>query len=274
MELSELVHFGGRLWTVCDSTGLLFEVDVEKGAIYQRVALTEGNGRSTKPFKAEWATVKDGKLLVGSMGREWVAMDGTTVEHTNPQFIKSIDVNGGVTSLDWRQKYQVLREKTNTKLPGYLWHEAVEWDPYFRKWLVLPRKASVGEAYTPESDERRGTNYLFVAHENFEAVEVHRLGELEPEWGFTSIRRVPGLLGTYLVLKAYEVDGATDTRIGLFKFSPGSTSPTWLLAPTPLLVNSAGSDAAAAAAAADGSTSGGMARDTKKYEGLEFLHPR
>ena len=77
MELSELVRFQEHLLAMChlsqtglwdvlqlwvlagDITGLVFEVDPEEGQAFQRLALADGNGRSMKPFKAEWATVKD-----------------------------------------------------------------------------------------------------------------------------------------------------------------------------------------------------------------------
>mmetsp|Transcript_88922 Transcript_88922/g.226285 ORF Transcript_88922/g.226285 Transcript_88922/m.226285 type:complete len:398 (-) Transcript_88922:63-1256(-) len=252
LELSELVRFGGRLLTVCDSTGLVFEVSLAKGKAFQRTALADGNGYSTKPFKAEWATVKDGRLLVGSMGREWVAEDGT-IEHFDPQWVKSIDKHGRVTSVNWRPIYQALRTVTNTTLPGYLWHEAIEWDPRLKRWLVLPRKASEHEQYTPESDETRGTNMLLVASEDFSDIEVHRVGPMEPGWGFTALRKVPGSAGMYLALKAFEVDGRTETRIALFDLGGPSGSPRLLLDPPFQAVGDAGESAV-------------------KYEGLEFLH--
>lgn len=37
-------------------------------------ALRTGNGDEPKPFKGEWATVKDGVLWVGSVGKEWVVV--------------------------------------------------------------------------------------------------------------------------------------------------------------------------------------------------------
>ena len=31
----------------------------------------DGDGDEAKPFKTEWATIKDGKLWIGSIGFEW-----------------------------------------------------------------------------------------------------------------------------------------------------------------------------------------------------------
>eukprot|EP00931_Biecheleriopsis_adriatica_P047661 TRINITY_DN27497_c0_g1_i1.p1 TRINITY_DN27497_c0_g1~~TRINITY_DN27497_c0_g1_i1.p1 ORF type:complete len:398 (-),score=87.48 TRINITY_DN27497_c0_g1_i1:96-1139(-) len=215
MELSELVRFDGKLFAMCDSTGLVFEIDPLQNLAFQRQALPDGNGKVMKPFKAEWATVKDGKLLIGSMGREWVGDDGQ-VEHFDPQWIKSMDRSGRVTSINWRSAFQALRVVTNTTLPGYLWHEAIIWDALLGRWLVLPRKASEHEPYTPESDETRGCNILLLASEDFSDIELLRIGPLEPEWGFTALRKVPGTNDTYAALKVLEVGKRTETKITVF----------------------------------------------------------
>jgi len=251
LELSELIRFNGQLLAVCDSTGIVFEVDIAKRKVYQRLALTDGDGYSAKPFKTEWATVKDGVLLVGSMGREWVREDGS-IEHFNPQWVKAIDRSGKVRSVNWRPFYQAMRSLTNTTLPGYLWHEAVEWDPRSRRWLILPRKASESEPYTPESDETRGTNFLFLASEDFSSIEVRHLGPLQLEWGFSALRKVPGHDSTYLALKVYEVNGRTETRIALFDLLGPGGEPRMLLDPPFQPV-------------------GDSKESEAKYEGLEFL---
>ncbi|CAE8658429.1 unnamed protein product, partial [Polarella glacialis] len=105
MELSDLVMYDGKLFAMCDITGLVFEVDPVKRLAFQRLALPDGNGKVLKPFKSEWATVKDGILLVGSMGREWVGDQGQ-IEHFDSQWLKSIDKNGRVESLNWRPVYE------------------------------------------------------------------------------------------------------------------------------------------------------------------------
>ena len=81
MELSELVHFNDKLYTVDDRTGLgkitiisfveISVMSIENGKVIPQQILMDGNGKSDKGFKCEWATVKDGLLWVGSTGKEW-----------------------------------------------------------------------------------------------------------------------------------------------------------------------------------------------------------
>ena len=82
MEFSELVRYDHLLLAVCDVTGLVFKIKPEEGKIFQRWALADGDGEESKPFKGEWATVKDGVLWLGSTGKEWTRLDGT-VKHRN-----------------------------------------------------------------------------------------------------------------------------------------------------------------------------------------------
>lgn len=230
LELSEAVRYNNQLLAVCDVTGLVYRIDLARKQVYQRLALADGDGDSTKPFKAEWATVKDGALLIGSMGREWYRDDGT-IENFNNQWVKRLDASGDVRSVNWRPVYEALRTATNTTSPGYLWHEALEWDARHRRWLILPRKASEAEPFDDKLDEKRATNLLLVASEDFSSIEVRRVGPLEPEWGFTAVRKVPGTDSVFLALKAMEVDGRTATRIGLFELQGSGFEPRLLLDP-------------------------------------------
>ncbi|CAK9029708.1 unnamed protein product [Durusdinium trenchii] len=214
MELSELVRFEGRLFAFCDITGVVFEIYPDEGFAIQRLILSDGNGRSIKPFKSEWATVKDGFLIVGSMGREWVGDDGE-IQHYNPQWVKQIDSKWHVESFDWRGIYETMRQSLGVQSPGYLWHEAIIWDAWLQRWIVLPRKASL-ESYSPTADETRGTNVLLLADENFSTIEALSVGPLEPDWGFAALRKVPGTNDTYAALKVLEVGSRTATKICVF----------------------------------------------------------
>ena len=215
MELSELVAFEHLLLAVCDITGLIFKIDRNQHRVFQRWAIADGNGEEVKPFKMEWATVKDERLYVGSMGREWVDDNGDVI-HVNSQWVKTIDRNGRVENINWRPVYEALRTATNTTRPGYLWHEAVHWDVRSRRWILLPRKASFGEPYSPESDETRGTNLLLIASEDFSDIIVRRIGPLEPEYGFSAVRKVPGTDDVYMALKVLEIGTKTSTKITVF----------------------------------------------------------
>ena len=49
--------------------------------------MADGNGKSIKPFKMEWATRKDGELIVGSVGKEWVTKEHGFI-HNDAEWIK------------------------------------------------------------------------------------------------------------------------------------------------------------------------------------------
>ena len=85
--------FGGKLVTACDRTGNLDEIipnpdfgAVEGAAKYtiapvkdasgERIKLLLGDGKKPKPLKCEWSTIKDGKLVIGSTGKERTDDDG------------------------------------------------------------------------------------------------------------------------------------------------------------------------------------------------------
>ena len=158
--------------------------------------------------------MQDGFLIVGSMGREWVGEDGR-IEHYNPQWVKQIDAQWHVKSLDWRHAFESMRSFMGLRSPGYLWHEAISWEEPLKRWVVLPRKASV-EAYSPVADERKGSNVLLLATEDFSQIERLTVGPLEPEWGFTALRKVPRSNDTFVALKVLELGDRTATKICVF----------------------------------------------------------
>jgi soluble calcium-activated nucleotidase 1 len=58
---------------------------------------------------------------------------------------------------------------------SYLIHEAVAWSPQQRRWYVLPRRVS-REPYDDVADERRGSNVVLVADEDFTTVAQFTAG--------------------------------------------------------------------------------------------------
>src|SRR5690554_4664060 len=79
----ELVHsssfvvvVGSELYTMDDRTGIVFQITKDHKAIPRHIIM-EGDGNSMKGQKIEWATVKGGELLVGSIGKEYTLSDGT-----------------------------------------------------------------------------------------------------------------------------------------------------------------------------------------------------
>lgn len=95
MELSELVTFNGRMLTFDDRTGIVFEL--KDGKPVPWVLLMDGVGNTSKGFKAEWATVKDEVLYVGSMGKEWTTSAGD-FESFDPMYIKAVTMTGEVNN--------------------------------------------------------------------------------------------------------------------------------------------------------------------------------
>lgn len=225
MEFSELVSFQGKLLTVDDRTGVVFEITKDMKAIPRHI-LMEGDGNQSKGQKNEWATVKDGKLYVGSFGKEYVNSDGTIKNRWN-LWVSVIDERTGqVTHEDWTHRYEVLRQATGSSWPGYMIHEAIEFDSINRKWVVLPRRVSP-LMYDEKTDELKGSNLVLVLDEDFTRVEQHfAMGPAIPLRGWSSFKFVPGSNNDVIVaLKTEEEEnkqtGESQTRtfITIFRIS-------------------------------------------------------
>lgn len=206
MELSELQFWNGKLLAFDDRTGIIYEIiSISDGyKVLPRYVLSEGDGNSSeKGFKNEWATVKDGNLYVGSIGKEWTTPNGKIINY-NPMYIKIIDANGNIRHVDWREKYEALRKVTGTTYPGYMVHEAVSWSPIHRKWFFLPRRMH-NEMYDEKDELNRGANTLLIADEEFKNIEHKTIGKLAPTRGFSSMKFVPGRSHEIIALKTEEL---------------------------------------------------------------------
>jgi soluble calcium-activated nucleotidase 1 len=137
------------------------------------------------------------------------------VLHRNSEWVKTVDRNGQIRNIDWGPIYNSLRTATNTSSPGYLWHEAFYFEPRHRQWIVLPRKASTS-LYHPDADETMGTNLLLIASDDFSHIDVRRVGPLESDYGFTSVRKLPGTDNIFMALKVKELKGATHSKLCVF----------------------------------------------------------
>jgi soluble calcium-activated nucleotidase 1 len=199
---------------MCDFTGLVYKID-HSGKVFQRWALADGDGKRPKPFKGEWATIKDGRMLVGSIGMEWLDADGRTVKHHDAEWVKFVDANGGVRNVNWAEQFNVLRRHTNTTFPGYLIHEAVEWDAARREWIFLPRRVSRRTPFDPISDRQMGGNVMLLVDEQFQRVRSVVVGEHQPMWGFTSVKVIPGT-DDLMALKVMESDSAMHSVLMVF----------------------------------------------------------
>lgn len=200
LELSELVFFVDRLYAPDDRTGVVFSI--EDGKAIPTYILMDGDGHSTKGFKTEWGTVKDGEMWLGGLGKEWTDNSGRVL-NSNPLWVKVIDAEGRIRHVDWKVPYGRLREATNTVESGYLIHEAVVWHPFLRRWYFLPRRHST-EMYNDELDEEKGCNMIISADETFTTINVTRIGTLTPTRGFSSVSLLPGRENHLVALKSLE----------------------------------------------------------------------
>ncbi|KAJ8680352.1 hypothetical protein QAD02_016139 [Eretmocerus hayati] len=237
MELSELVVFDGRLLTMDDRTGMVYFFDADN--VYPWVILMDGNGKSSKGFKSEWATVKDEQLYIGSMGKEWTTPSGEFV-HNDPQWIKIVSPHGEVHSNNWISNYKRLREAIGIEYPGYMIHESGAWSNIHHKWFFLPRRCSK-EQYNETKDEMMSCNVLLTADESFIDIQVTHIGKVIPIRGFSSFKFLPGSDDSIIIaLKTEEFQGSTATYITAFTIEGQILMPDLKVA-------------------------------DKKYEGLEFV---
>lgn len=213
MELSELVVFNGKLYSVDDRTGVVYQLDGSKAVPW--VILTDGDGTVAKGFKAEWLAVKDEHLYVGGLGKDWTTTTGEVVNH-NPQWVKIIGFKGDVDHESWVSNYNALCSAAGIKPPGYLIHESAAWSDTLQRWFFLPRRASQ-ERYSEKEDELRGSNIMLRATQDFKDISVSHIGKLVPSHGFSSFKFIPDTDDQIIVaLKSEEDAGKVATYIMAF----------------------------------------------------------
>lgn len=61
-----------------------------------------------------------------------------------------------------------------------------------------------------------GTNLLIVASEDFSEIRVSTIGELEPEYGFTTVRKLPGAQDIFMAIKVKEHLGVQHSKLAVF----------------------------------------------------------
>ncbi|CAG7728298.1 unnamed protein product [Allacma fusca] len=239
MELSELIVYRKELLTCDDRSGVVFrllpsfdENDKVNWKLVPWVILAGGDGNSTKSFKCEWATEKDGNLWIGSHGIS-----------DDLSYVKEITPSGEVTHHDWRDRYRKMAEVVGVTPPGYVVHEAAGWCDTHKKWIFIPRKISF-EGYNSEEDYYKASNKIILANEDFSDIQLHGLaGEVMPSHGVSSFKWLP-LAGTenhYIVaLKAEEIGDKQATFILAFDMEGNTLFPETKI-------------------------------EDNKYEGLEFL---
>ncbi|GLV44941.1 uncharacterized protein CBL_14487 [Carabus blaptoides fortunei] len=213
MELSELVVFDGRLLTFDDRTGIVFEIINDQ--VIPWVLLMDGDGRNSKGFKSEWATVKGEVLYVGSMGKEWTTSSGEFSNH-DPQYIKTVTHTGQVNHISWIEPYKRIRSAIGIEWPGYMIHESGVWSDIHQKWFFLPRRCSK-HRYNETLDEHMGCAVLISADEGVNDIKVTQLQNNLPTRGYSSFKFIPGTEDRVIVaLRTEELDSKTATYICAF----------------------------------------------------------
>ncbi|XP_027480775.1 galectin-3-binding protein isoform X2 [Zalophus californianus] len=137
MELSELIVFNGRLYSVDDRTGVIYQIEGTKAVPW--VILSDGDGTVGKGFKAEWLAVKDEHLYVGGLGKEWTTSTGE-VMNENPEWVKVVGSRGSVDHENWVSSYNALRAAAGIQPPGRrppLPGEAMAIPPLLWMWLLV-----------------------------------------------------------------------------------------------------------------------------------------
>ena len=129
------------------------------------------------------------------------------MQNLNPQWVKSIGYHGDVVHHDWHERYEGMRAVGDYLLPGYIMHESGVWSDIHKEWFFLPRRAS-HEKYDDVSDERRATNLLFRASEDFKAIHMSHMGPLHQTHGFSSFKFIPETNDNIIIaLKSEEDQG-------------------------------------------------------------------
>ncbi|KAK1943546.1 Soluble calcium-activated nucleotidase 1 [Phytophthora citrophthora] len=211
-ELSELTWFNGKLLAFDDRTGIVFRLKHFEGvsrtkplqAIPEHIIM-EGDGLNGKGQKHEWATVKDGELYMGSVGKEFTDNDGNVIGDGN-LWVAVMDRAGDIRHEDWTANFAAVRTALGCDWPGYVVHEAIEWSPIRRQWFILPRRVST-EPYNDIEDEKRGSNKVVIASEDFSSIQVREVGKVTPLRGFSSFKFIPRSDDSVIVaIKSVEVE--------------------------------------------------------------------
>lgn len=213
MELSELTCFDGKMLSIDDRTGVIYQIFDRHVSPW--VVMADGDGTEAKGFKGEWATVKDGELFVGGLGKEWSSKSGEILNF-NPQYVKIISPSGAMIHVSWVANYRKILQTVGITSPGYLIHESASWSSLHKKWYFLPRRASRLK-YDDKADEQRGTNMLISCSEDFSKCEMAVIGALNLTHGFSSFKFIPGTNDQQIVaLKTEEVEGRINSYIMAF----------------------------------------------------------
>ncbi|KAH8045514.1 guanosine-diphosphatase [Aureococcus anophagefferens] len=187
-EYSLLEWYGGKL-----RAGKFLIKPVENDG--KRVRVLLGDGSKNKGLKTEWSTIKDGKLLIGSTGKERTDDDGNVV-HKGEMWIKALDEAFAVTDIDWSTQYGALRAAAQCPHgAGYMIHDRQPYDEVI--------------------DEAKCCNLMLACDDDFDASKVIAKPALTflPLRGCSDFLYVPGTNDSHIfVIRTEEtIDGEVGT---------------------------------------------------------------
>ncbi|MES1903543.1 MAG: Soluble calcium-activated nucleotidase 1, partial [Paramarteilia canceri] len=104
MELSALAYFNGKLLTCDDRTGIIMEIDenAQKSDVWFSLLKYDPG------FKCEWMTVKNGKLFVGSFGKNYVDTETGDIIHSRFTKVFMINKDKKTEILEWKENYDKI----------------------------------------------------------------------------------------------------------------------------------------------------------------------
>nr|QNG40038.1 apyrase [Phlebotomus kandelakii] len=209
-ELSELIYFNGKLYTIDGEKGIIFEVK-HGGNLIPWITLKNDDGNQKDGFQAKWATVKNDKLIVGSVGMAFLDAKTMNIDR-DALWVKEISESGHITNIYWENQYKKVKNAMGIT-SGFVWHEAVNWSPRKNIWVFMPRKCS-NQQFTARIEENTGCNQIITANENFSDVKAIKIDKAaqDPASGFSSFKFIPGTKNNDIfALKTIERNGQTVT---------------------------------------------------------------
>ncbi|KAL6761479.1 apyrase-domain-containing protein [Haematococcus lacustris] len=216
-ELSDLLLTpgGGRLLTVDDHTGLVFEVLPEldgvgaaarlgcgSAKLVPRWVLANAAGAGAAGFKAEWCVASGlhPGYEVWPQGTS-AAQPGLLPLPSPLQLVARVNLSSGHTTWeDWAPMYRRLATALGVTPPGYVTHEACTWSERHEGYFFLPRRVSLNEAWDRRLDESRGAQLLLScsrAGGDVRVVEVR--GATDPRRGYSAMRFLPRTQDQHIV---------------------------------------------------------------------------
>lgn len=234
-NFSDLAVFNGKLYTIGDSTGKIFEVtsDFKVHPAKKIMYATDKNGNQNGEMKGEWMTVKDDQLYVGAPGysdlwatNESAPVDAFVIDDVNDDssyihYYLGNTAAASETTLDLVAKIRTAFGYADNSNPkSYVNIEAVAWNDELSKWFVGARKVNEDAFNNTTEDYDKGTNKIVCCDEDFNSCAAKDITNSNNiERGFSSIKFVPDSPTHIVALRTREVtlDDADSEKVTQFE---------------------------------------------------------